>query len=528
MKKLSILLVVSSLFFAFSPRLNAFLPGGPLRITTNIVVNPVEGPAVILCDKSEIIKGQFEYQWWASIDKPVNSSAEKNPLSGIPAECGAGTFSSLDDDGGKPAETPYILSAGSTIARIIRQVEDERVVDLKVTSQINLSRQSDDGQAEDNEVSDVKRDFFFFDDREVFIPLFIASNDQQETLGIREIFLRVALSEQLDAPGSVYGKIWVSSEIIDAEVMLDGGKVGKISTPGDLLLSNVKTGEHEVSLRSADGVQTRKVVHVRAGRTVLVNLNLNAGPESSPNYQLSALAKNVQGYEEYQRVIDGAVVIKIPEGEFLMGNDETERSPLEHNVYLSSFLMDKTGVTWGQYKLFAEATGITLPPHDPYWGILDDHPVVFVTWEEARNYCQWAGGRLPTEAEREKAARGTDGRKYPWGNEEPRPDLAIFRKSWGYHSTGAVGQHPEGASPYGLLDMGGNVWEWCADWYDRDYYEMSPYRDPKGPAFGTAHVVRGGSWDSRPTVLSSSCRSWGHPGYRDGDFGFRCAMNSPE
>ncbi len=103
----------------------------------------------------------------------------------------------------------------------------------------------------------------------------------------------------------------------------------------------------------------------------------------------------------------------------------------------------------------------------------------------------------------------------------------MFRRTWGHEATGAVGTHLAGASPYGLLDMGGNVWEWCSDWYDGEYYETSPYRDPKGPPTGRVHVVRGGSWDSRPTVLSASCRSWGHPGYRDGDFGFRCAMNAP-
>ncbi len=239
------------------------------------------------------------------------------------------------------------------------------------------------------------------------------------------------------------------------------------------------------------------------------------------------MGTNDQGYEEYRREADGAVVVKIPAGEFLMGNEETERTPLEHEVYVSEFLMDKTGVTWGQYKKFTEATRIPLPSHQPYWGVHDDHPVVYVTWEEAKEYCEWAGGRLPTEAEREKAARGTDDRKYPWGDEEPDPDRAVFRRSWGHEATGAVGARPAGVSPYGLHDMGGNVWEWCSDWYDGDYYAESPYRDPKGPPSGRAHVVRGGSWDSRPSVLSASCRSWGHLGYRDGDFGFRCAMNAP-
>ena len=211
-----------------------------------------------------------------------------------------------------------------------------------------------------------------------------------------------------------------------------------------------------------------------------------------------------------------------------MGNATVERHPLEHRVYVSSFLMDKMGVTWDQYRRFAAATGTPLPPHEPYWGMHDDHPAVFVTWDEGNAYCQWAGGRLPTEAEREKAARGTDGRIYPWGNEEPDPTRAVFRRTWGHElTTDAVGSHPKGASPYGLLDMGGNLWEWCSDWYEEDYYAASPSRDPKGPPTGLAHVVRGGSWDSRPTVLSASVRSWGHRGYREGDFGFRCAMDVP-
>jgi formylglycine-generating enzyme required for sulfatase activity len=276
--------------------------------------------------------------------------------------------------------------------------------------------------------------------------------------------------------------------------------------------------------RKSNQVLSRKAIRVAASRTTLAIVN--AEQEKLIPYQLQPLGENEQGYQEYRRTIDGAVVIKVPEGEFLMGNSETERSPLEHKVYLSSFLMDKLGVTWRQYKMFASSTGIPLPPHDPYWGMPDDQPAVYVTWDEAKNYCEWAGARLPTEAEREKAARGTDGRKFPWGNEEPTPELGVFRKSWGYEGPAPVGSHPKGASPYGFLDVGGNVWEWCADWYDGDYYERSPYRDPKGPAMGIAHVVRGGSWDSRPTVLSSSCRSWGHRGYRDGDFGFRCAMSS--
>jgi formylglycine-generating enzyme required for sulfatase activity len=326
---------------------------------------------------------------------------------------------------------------------------------------------------------------------------------------------------------ATYGVVSVTSGMKDAEILLDGGVVGKVSAGSETTLRNVPVGWREVRARDSSGHDIRKVVRVEANRTVLVDLSLPDPAGNAVSHRLVPLGKNALGYEEYRREVDGAVVVKIPAGEFLMGNKETERTPLEHQVYVSDFLMDKMGVTWGQYKKFVEGTGIPLPQHEPYWGIHDDHPAVYVTWEEAKAYCEWAGGRLPTEAEREKACRGSDGRKYPWGNEEPDPQRGVYRRSWGYDGTGAVGTHPAGVSPYGLLDMGGNVWEWCSDWYDGEYYATSPFQDPKGPASGAAHVVRGGSWDSRPAVLSCSCRNWGHRGYRDGDFGFRCAMNAP-
>jgi len=337
--------------------------------------------------------------------------------------------------------------------------------------------------------------------------------------------VRIRVRNVTNPGGVAYGTVSVTSDLEDADLFMDGGPIGRIGE-GSLTLERVSAGEHEFTARDAAGAELRRAVNVVADRTSLVRL---APPdaERAAHYRLEPLGKNPQGYETYRRGSDGVVVVQIPAGEFLMGNHQTERTPFEHPVHVSEFLMDETGVTWGQFKVFAEASGVPLPLHNPYWGVLDDHPMIYVTWEEARSYCSWAGGRLPTEAEREKGARGTDERKYPWGDEAPDPERAVFRRSWGKEATSAVGAHPAGASPYGLQDMGGNVWEWCADWYDGDYYESSPHRDPKGPPMGNAHVVRGGSWDSRPDVLSSSCRSWGHRGYRDGDFGFRCAMDAP-
>jgi len=260
------------------------------------------------------------------------------------------------------------------------------------------------------------------------------------------------------------------------------------------------------------------------GKTVVVSTEASGNGTAAQPFVTPA-GKNSQGFPEYRRLRDGATMVEIPEGEFLMGNLATEGKPLPHTVYVSSFLMDKVPVTVDRYRRFAAATGRPLPP-DPYWGVHDSYPVAFVRWDEARAYCEWAGGRLPTEAEREKATRGTDGRMWPWGNEPPpSPERAVFRRNWGYEGNDAAGIRPAGASPYGLLDTGGNMWEWCEDWYDPNYFQSSPQKDPTGPRTGRARVVKGGSWDSRPSVLSASSRNFGYVGYREGDFGFRCAAD---
>jgi len=243
--------------------------------------------------------------------------------------------------------------------------------------------------------------------------------------------------------------------------------------------------------------------------------------------------------------IDGMVQVYVPAGSFQMGSDtgDSREKPV-HPVTLDAFWIDRTEVTNAMYALCVEA-GKCPPPssksytRDSYYGDAqyDNYPVIYVSWDNATTYCEWAGRRLPTEAEWEKAARGTDGRTYPWGNDQPAGDLLNFADSntsfdWsdktvddGYADTSPVGNYLDGASPYGAWDMAGNVWEWVNDWYDEAYYGSSPSENPQGPASGQYRVLRGGSWISYDWFVRAAYRVRGGPDYIDSFTGFRCARS---
>ncbi|NIM13473.1 MAG: SUMF1/EgtB/PvdO family nonheme iron enzyme [Candidatus Aminicenantes bacterium] len=256
--------------------------------------------------------------------------------------------------------------------------------------------------------------------------------------------------------------------------------------------------------------------------------------------------KNNKDYWEIDHG-DGIIMVYIPAGEFIMGsNDGQDDEKPAHNVYLDGYWMGKYEVTFDQYDKYCKENNQNRPA-DKEWG-RGKRPVIHVSWDDANAYCDWLFKKtglkfkLPTEAQWEKAARGTDGREYPWGNSPPSGDKFNFadknlwekeKWSWadkniddGYAYAAPVGSYPQGASPYGLLDMAGNVWECCSDWYDYGYYKNAPKNNPTGPEGGTNRVIRGGSWSSVAADFRCADRYNFDPSERNSNLGFRLCQDN--
>ncbi len=292
----------------------------------------------------------------------------------------------------------------------------------------------------------------------------------------------------------------------------------------------------------------------------------------------AALSVNTSGYWE-ANFGDGHILVYIPAGEFIMGSDNGEGDELPvRSVYLDGYWIGKYTVTYAQFKRFINETGYVTdaeqgkgsyltaddvrgPNPEGNWNNNifkqgDDHPVISVSWYDAQKYCEWLSEKigidfaLPTETQWEKSARGTDGRTFPWGNDDVSADYANFADMMfgekygidrrvhydlndGFAETSPVGNFPSGASPFGIMDMAGNVWEWCYNYYDPDYYSVSPDKNPLGPKAGGDRVNRGGSYDNwsgyespeRGHNLRSAERTGNEPDSSDDHMGFRIAID---
>ena len=329
--------------------------------------------------------------------------------------------------------------------------------------------------------------------------------DITQTLKIREGML-----PPIDVTLSQKGSVKVFSSPIGAEIYLDGRKIGV--TPKTL--SELEPGNYTLTIKKKGYGGYTQPLRVIRGTIPDINVTLDT-------------------------VHEGMVLI--PAGEFQMGsnNGESDEKPV-HTVYLDAFYMDKYEVTVGQYKKFIQATGHRAPNWSSVsqYSPTDNHPIIYVSWHDAAAYAQWAGKRLPTEAQWEKAARGgLAGKKYPCGDNLTHDNANYSGTSgkdkWAY--TSPVGSFS--TNGYGLYDMAGNVWEWCADKYDSGYYKNSPKNNPKGPGISITFrddnftnvknscVLRGGSWSSNTGNLRCAYRLRLNANFTYDVSGFRCSQD---
>ncbi|HEU4685586.1 MAG TPA: SUMF1/EgtB/PvdO family nonheme iron enzyme [Nitrospira sp.] len=266
--------------------------------------------------------------------------------------------------------------------------------------------------------------------------------------------------------------------------------------------------------------------------------------ESNKAYKMKELARSTktesapavsvapaQDYSMYRiRVGDeGREMVQIPEGPFTMGSKDgdPDEQP-EHQVFLKAYFIDLREVTQEEYARFAKMTKRAMPKIEVFEDdqsklLRPEYAAMSVSWDDAFAYCKWAGKRLPTEAEWEKAGRGEGKRKYPWGEAFANGRANVDGSEDGYRYLAPPGSFEAGRSPYGLYDMTGNVAEWVADTYDEGYYKKSPYRDPKGPDEGDLKVVRGGSWRETEHNARLSKRFAAKRWRTDITIGIRCA-----
>jgi len=497
----------------------------PVHVRVSLMEGPLEQAQLVRCDLAADVKADRAGTWvfyYGEVQRGESGSWE-------PLRARAGCESGGSDEK-SPAKqwslrgAPYLVVAVS----VRRRSSNNRVEHLEVsTSRRKLSGFSQKGEPSYERVEET-RVFPLEDAVTAAVPLLIADQKEKNAFRVSEVLLRIRASTAGKGPAAAYGEVSVRSDTARADILLDGGVVARTSDEAPRLIKNVLVGQRELRVRDFSGRAARKAVQISKDKRIEVALNLREPAKPAVGNGLIPLGMNPQGHQEYWRVKDAAPVVKVPAGEFLMGSREGEGESPErpqHKVSVSPYLIDKTEVTWGQYKKFATSTG-TPPPETPLWGTPDDYPVTAVTWSEAAAFCDWVEGRLPTEAEWEKAARGTDGRRYPFGDDWD-PDRCNTRDG-GPHRPEKVGAFPGCVSPYGLLDLAGSVWEFCRDWYDENFYKIAPNRDPKGPDSGQLRVIRGGSWLNSSFWARTTFRQGTEPEWRDVLHGFRCVQDVPE
>lgn len=307
--------------------------------------------------------------------------------------------------------------------------------------------------------------------------------------------------------------------------------------------------ERTAPSREASSRSVPQFLGVAAGTIFLVCLVVDLGQAAPKNNAPAPPPELEQHLTAIAGLSQSSPVVQISAGWFLMGTVRKDDDPFglatqyddtefpQRRIWLDAYALDRDEVSMAEYLAFLYEQGLPVPIKLRHliWHLIDVHvlpdyvmarwPALYVSWDEAARFCRTRGKRLPTEAEWEKAARGPQGRVFPWGDAPPTPDVAVFGL---YHVhqiplVAAVDSFEEGRSPYGLHHMAGNVREWVQDWFGPDSYPLMPERNPRGPETGRYKSVRGGSWRSRPQLLRTATRNGATPETRSPNIGFRCA-----
>ena len=493
---------------------------GPVWVRLELVENTAEGPAYDRCESEGILQDGNATRW-----RVFYGEARAHADAGWEAlRPGSGCAAIASE----PSSSLWLLH-GSPYLLVDMALAAGAASEGGVTLEVSLTLRRLTGFAETGaptyEERTEQRTLQVPAGGSAVIPVLVASQQEIDAFRVRELLLRFRALDAGSRSQAAYGEIAVVADVPRAQIFLDRGFVGRTSAESPVVLGAVRTGEREVAVRDPSGREARTVVRVEKGSRADVSLTLLPQAAASQPDGLRALGRNAQGSEEFWREKDGVLVVRIPGGEFQMGSAEGKGEPSEHpqhGVRLTSFLIDKTEVTWGQYRRFLAASSQP-PPKSPVWGMPEAFPASNITWDEARAFCAWVGGRLPTEAEWERAARGDDARQYPWGNTfDP---WRCNTRDGGPHAPTPAAVNPDCVSPYGVLDLAGSVWEWCADWYDEAYYAKSPVDNPTGPETGRLRVTRGGAWMSADSWTRNTLRQGIEPGWSEPMHGFRCAQD---
>jgi formylglycine-generating enzyme required for sulfatase activity len=524
MKNFNLTLLGVVVFLAASAQQSYASDGKPLiALELELQENTLDGCTSCGCSVKAALEPGDKGKWWMSFGRAVPDENGAWKSAGSSSYCGTGTHRKIAANISRTAGTPYLIvdfsvSTGS-------KPSDGLNLETKLTIRTlaGFNKKGKPSYTRNKLIRLMTLDA----EAEMVLPLLIPDQHERAEFKIHELVFRLRTT-MLKNEALEYGSLSISSDVPGAEILLNGGFVGRTEEEQAIILNNVPVGNNDVQIRYFSGHESAEQVLIEPGKIAVVEIDVLGLQSKEFSDGLISIGTNHQGFEEYWRTLDGAVVVKIPAGKFLMGSPEGQGEAHEQpqrEVFVSEFLIDKTEVTWRQYKKFAEAEGKSLPP-EPLWGALGNYPVSSTIWSEAQNYCRWAGGRLPSEAEWEKSARGVDGRVYSWGDKwNPTRCNSI---AGGEHRPEAVGSFPNCVSPYGVLDMSGSLWEWIDDYYDKNYYIQNEAENPRGPEFGQERVKRGSNWMNHPMTFKVAFRAKSSPTWRNVHHGFRCMQDSSE